>query len=216
MQDFKIIEENIKVEDLLRLFTLQKDCYIQEPFCDYKQRIKSLEALYDLVKSHQFDICDAIDKDFGNRPHTETIVLEIFPALESIKYHIKNLKSWMSIRKNDTSKWFFPSKSYVQAQPKGVVGIISPWNYPLFLTIAPLTAALAAGNRVMLKVSEMSPNFGQLISNLIASKFVESKLVIVQGDAGIAAEFSRLPFDHLFLLARHLQVKKYIVLLANT
>ncbi len=192
------MQQDIEIGGLHKLFTLQKDCYIQEPFCNYEQRIKSLLALENLLKNNQSKICSAINQDFGNRPVVETTVLEIIPALESIKYHIRYLKSWMRPKRHSTSKWFLPSKSYVQAQPKGVVGIIAPWNYPLLLTIAPLIAALAAGNRVMLKVSEFTPNFGNLISDLIAEKFTESKVAVVQGGAIIAAEFSQLPFDHLF------------------
>lgn len=184
--------------NLKELFNHQKECHIQQPYSDYAQRIKILKLLRKVVVNNKDKIITAINKDFGCRPAYETEVLEIFPSLESIDFAIKNLFNYMKPRKHETSKWFWPSKAYVFPVPKGVVGIISPWNYPLFLTIAPLVAAFSAGNRVMIKLSEYAPNISDVLYELLSTNFIDSKLVIVRGDAHLAAEFSSLPFDHLF------------------
>ena len=191
----EMVEEDI---GLTAIFIHQKECFVQYPYAEYEQRMKSLQVLYDFVRDYQKEICIAINKDFGSRSHNETLTLEIFPSLECIKYAKKHLKSWMMPRKHSISKWFFPSKCWVMPQPKGVVGIISPWNYPLFLVIAPLVAALAAGNRVMLKLSEHTPNCSQLLKEKFAELFVYSKVAVITGDAKLGIKFSELVFDHLF------------------
>lgn len=185
-------------QDLSAIFNQQRDCYVLQPNTDYKARINELKTVYQIIKDNTGEICKAINTDFGNRPDTETKVLEIFPVLEAIKFSIRNLKSWMKPKKHRTSKWFWPSKCYVSPQPLGVIGIISPWNYPLFLSILPLVAALAAGNRVMMKLSEHTPNISQLLKRLLEQKFSSSKLAVILGESEVAKEFSQLPFDHLF------------------
>lgn len=185
-------------QDINKLFTQQKDCFAQQPWSDYAQRIKIITRIRDIILDNQNDICRAVSVDFGNRPWHETNVLEIFPILEHIKFTLKNLKSWMKPRKHKASKWFWPSSCWLQAQPLGVVGIIAPWNYPVFLSIIPMIAALAAGNRVMLKLSEYTPQTSELLQSLFANEFSESKLTVITGGAEIASQFSQLPFDHLF------------------
>lgn len=185
------------LERLNTIFLQQKECWIKYPNPDYKSRINNLKRLKNLLLTNQQQIIQAINQDFGCRSASETKVLEIFPSIEAINYAIKNLKTWMKPRKVKTSIWFWPSKSYIYPQSKGVVGIISPWNYPLFITIAPLVCAIAAGNRVMLKLSEHSTHTSSLIKDLFAKIFVDSKVSVVLGNADIAAAFSSLPFDHL-------------------
>jgi coniferyl-aldehyde dehydrogenase len=183
---------------LINILRQQKECFHEDSFPSYEKRIRVLTSLYYMLIKHQDALCEAINQDFGTRPVYETKVLEIFPSLELIKYNIKHLKKWMRPRKHKTSVWFWPSKCWVMPQPLGVIGIISPWNYPLLLTIAPLAAALAAGNRVMLKTSEHTPRFSTLIKQLLSELFMSNKLVIIEGDATVGAQFSRLEFDHLF------------------
>lgn len=184
--------------DLNAIFIQQKECFAREPYVDYKHRIKSLKSLYKILIDNQDAICAAVSKDFGCRPEYETKVLEIFTCLESIKYTLKHLKKWMRPQSRLVSKWFLPSKSYIMAQPKGVVGIISPWNYPLMLVIVPLAAAIAAGNRVMIKLSEHTPHLSKLLNDLLSQIFLPTKLAVVLGDSKLSSEFSKLPFDHLF------------------
>lgn len=178
--------------ELYQLFISERQIYNSNPYSDYKTRIKLLQLLRKAIINNQQQLIDAINQDFGHRPKVESQVLEIFPSLECIDFAIKNLKKWMKPRSHKTSKWFWPSRSYVLPIPRGVVGIISPWNYPLFLTIAPLVAAIAAGNRVMIKLSEHVPKTSVLLKNLLAPF-----ATVVLGDANVSAEFSGLPFDHL-------------------
>src|SRR5687768_5907541 len=103
----------------------------------------------------------------------------------------------MKPRRAGVGKWFLPARARILPQPLGVVGIIVPWNYPLYLAVAPLAAALAAGNRAMLKLSEFTPEFSALMQRLVAELFDADEVVVVTGGADIAAQFSSLPFDHL-------------------
>ena len=110
---------------------------------------------------------------------------------------------------------FQPASAYVMYQPLGVVGIIVPWNYPLFLAVGPLAQALAAGNSVMLKMSEFTPEFSALFKKLIAAEFAESHVSVITGDAQIAQKFTQLPFDHLLFtgataIARHVDRKSVV------
>ena len=103
----------------------------------------------------------------------------------------------MKPRSAGVSKWFLPARANVVPRPLGVVGIIVPWNYPLFLAVSPLVAALAAGNRAMVKMSEFTPAFSELFQRLIGSAFRSNEVAVIVGGADVAAQFSALPFDHL-------------------
>src|SRR5699024_1382610 len=121
----------------------------------------------------------------------------LLTSVEGIKYHAKQVAKWMkpSKRKVGAAQW--PGKTWVEYQPLGVVGIIVPWNYPLYLAIGPLLAALAAGNRVMIKMSESTPRTGALLEELVGRTFAEDHVAVVNGEVDVAAAFSSLPFDHL-------------------
>ncbi|MEC6797920.1 coniferyl aldehyde dehydrogenase [Photobacterium sp. S4TG1] len=175
----------------------QYDAFMQQPMPTVEERIVALKALKQLITQYQVQICQAIAADFGCRSASETALLEIFTSLESINDAIKHVKMWMKPQRRQTSLWFKPAKNSVIPQPLGVVGIIVPWNYPLFLTIAPMVAAIAAGNRVMVKMSENSQHLCQLLQQLFVGEFNEEQICIVaeEGQTGIA--FSQLKFDHL-------------------
>jgi coniferyl-aldehyde dehydrogenase len=139
----------------------------------------------------------AISDDFGGRAHEETLLLELFPLLNEIRHAVRNLKSWMEPRHADVPWQFWPARSRVVYQPVGVVGILSAWNYPLFLSLGPMVGALAAGDHVMLKPSELAPRTAELIASIIAGLYPREYVTVIAGDAEKAAEFARLPFDHL-------------------
>lgn len=160
-----------------------------------RQRLTQLEHM---VMDNQTAIINAISADFGQRPAAETTMLEIFPTLEAIRYAQKHGKAWSTKQAVNTGIWFLPASSYIQPQPLGLVGIISPWNYPLYLVIAPLAAALVAGNRAMLKVSEASPHFEQWLGDALPKYFAADEVTLIKGEVEVAQAFSRLPFDHLF------------------
>ena len=156
-----------------------------------------LAALERLVRENAPAIAEAIRGDFGNRSLHETQLLELFPSLEAIRHARRHLKSWMRPERRAVSMWFLPGRARVLHQPLGVVGIIVPWNYPLLLAVGPLVAALAAGNRVMVKMSEYTPAMSDLFARLVGKYFADDEVAVVQGDAGVAQAFALLPFGHL-------------------
>jgi len=124
-------------------------------------------------------------------------LLEVFPSLSGIRHARAHLRRWMRPRRRWAGLWFLPARTEVLPQPCGVVGIIVPWNYPLYLAAGPLTDALAAGNRVLLKMSELTPAFSTLFAELVEKYLAADVVDIVNGDADVARAFSALPFDHL-------------------
>ncbi|MDC6684536.1 aldehyde dehydrogenase family protein, partial [Leclercia adecarboxylata] len=123
-------------------------------------RLRWLDALRDVLVSHQPALIAAIAADFGHRPADEPLLAEIMPSLHGIRYASRHLRRWMKPSRRHVGLAFQPASARVIYQPLGVVGIIVPWNYPLYLAIGPLIGALAAGNRVMLKMSESTPATG--------------------------------------------------------
>lgn len=160
-------------------------------------RRRRLDALASLLRENEAVLVEAISADFGHRSPHETRLLEIFPGLEGIRHARRQLGSWMRPRRRPVSLWFQPGRAQIRYQPLGVVGIIVPWNYPLYLAIGPLTAALAAGNRALVKMSEFTPATAALLEVLIGRYFAADEVAVVQGDAAVAQAFSHLPFDHL-------------------
>ena len=163
----------------------------------YRERRQQLITLDRGLKAHRQAFIDAVSEDFGHRPAQETMLGDLLIAHEEIKHILRHLRVWMRSRPAHTDWKFWPARSWVQHQPVGVVGIISPWNYPINLAIAPLAAALAAGNHVMLKPSEMTPRTSEVLKNFLAGIFPQSQVTVITGGPDVAARFSSLPFDHL-------------------
>lgn len=163
----------------------------------YAERRAALRSLEAALLKHKDDIVAAISEDFGGRAAEETLALELFPTLAEIRYAISHLKRWMKPRHAPVSWQFWPARAEVLYQPLGVVGILAAWNYPLFLSYAPLANALAAGNHVMLKPSEFAPRTAELLRSIAADLFSPDYVTVVLGEAEAGSEFSRLPFDHL-------------------
>ena len=156
-----------------------------------------LDALASLVHDNAERFVEAIAADFGHRSAHETRLLELFPSLEAIRHARSHAGTWMRPQRRSASIWFRPGRAKIIPQPLGVVGIIVPWNYPLLLALSPLAAALAAGNRVLIKMSEFTPRTGELLAELVAKSFAEEDVSVVLGDATVGTDFARLPFDHL-------------------
>lgn len=164
---------------------------------DHAARMQRLDRLEALLRNNADRLAEAISRDFGHRSRHETQLLELFPALEGIKHTRSHLKTWMRPQRGFASLWFMPARIELRPQALGVVGIIVPWNYPVLLAVAPLVSALAAGNRVMIKMSEFTPATGELFASLMASAFPEGDVVVVNGGPETGRAFSALPFDHL-------------------
>lgn len=189
--------DNAQIERMKRLFEAQKSAYRRQPYPSAEQRVEYIKQLKPMLLDNMDAWVNALNEDFGNRAADETKLAEMLTSVEGIKYHAKHVAKWMkpSKRKVGAAQW--PGKTWVEYQPLGVVGIIVPWNYPLYLAIGPLLAALAAGNRVMIKMSESTPRTGALLEELIGRTFAEDHVAVVNGEVDVAAAFSSLPFDHL-------------------
>ena len=180
-----------------RTFTAMHAATRRSAVVERNRRQARLDALIALVHDNAERFVTAISADFGHRSAHETRLLELFPSLEAIRHTRSHFGAWMKPQKKSASIWFRPGRARIIPQPLGVVGIIVPWNYPLFLAISPLAAALAAGNRVMIKMSEFTPRTGELLAELVAKYFNAEDVSVVLGDALVGADFARLPFDHL-------------------
>jgi coniferyl-aldehyde dehydrogenase len=160
-------------------------------------RLDRLQRLNLLVESHAQEFAAAISSDFGTRSPIEIRITETLFLQSGIRHAIRNLAGWMKARRVSTALAYRPGRSMIMRQPLGVVGIISPWNYPLQLALAPLIGALAAGNRAILKPSELTPAFSQALASAIAKIFAVDEVSVVTGDASVGKQFAALPFDHL-------------------
>lgn len=180
-----------------QVFDAQRAAFEAHRNPSWDERVVSLRKLRALISENRESIIEAVNADFGNRATEESRLAEIGATIESIDYAIKRLRSWMKPRSRSASQWFKPAKNYLVPQPLGVIGVMAPWNYPVNLALAPLAAAMAAGNRAMVKMSEATPNTATLIKKLVAKTFDPSQVAIIDGDSQVAAEFSELPFSHL-------------------
>ncbi|MCY1200190.1 Coniferyl aldehyde dehydrogenase [compost metagenome] len=186
-----------QISQLETLFQRQREAFRANPMPSAEQRIQWLKSLRELLFAEQDALIAAISQDFSNRSADETRLAEIMPSLHGIHYAARRLKKWMKPSRRGVGLAFQPASARVVYQPLGVVGVIVPWNYPLFLAIGPLVGALAAGNRVMIKMSESTPATSQLMKDLLARIFPEDLVAVVLGEAEVGVAFSRLPFDHL-------------------
>ena len=168
-----------------------------EPSPSRAVRHRRLDALFALVHDHREEFASAITQDFGARPARETLLLEVFPTLEALRHARRHVARWMKPRRRPVSPWFLPGSAETRPQPLGCIGVVAPWNYPLYLTAAPLASILAAGNRALLKFSEYSPATAALFARLLPRYFECDELAVVGGELDLARAFTALPFDHL-------------------
>jgi acyl-CoA reductase-like NAD-dependent aldehyde dehydrogenase len=178
-------------------FEAQRRARDAVPGLDYRSRLASLDALEALLRDNTVALCAAVDRDFRGRAAHETRLLEIFPAIGAARHARRHLRRWMKPQRRATNFWFLPGRSRVMFQPLGVVGIVVPWNYPIYLAVGPAIAALAAGNRALVKMSEAAPALGELFARLVAERFDPAVLSVVNGGPEVAQAFTALPFDHL-------------------
>ena len=180
-----------------RIFALQRAAVIAQPASAHGERVAALDALMGLLKKHRGILVETVSADFGNRAVAETELGELMPLTTGIAHVRRQLGRWMKPQRRRVGWAFRPASARVAYQPLGVVGVVAPWNYPLFLTLGPLIDALAAGNRVMLKPSELTPRTAQLLKTLLGEIFAEDQVAVVIGGAEVAGQFPTLGFDHL-------------------
>jgi coniferyl-aldehyde dehydrogenase len=178
-----------------RVFAQQRAAYLRHPYPSLEERLENLNKLERILLDNVDAIAAAIHQDFGHRSAEESKLLEIFGCVDGIRYTRKKLRKWMKPQRRHVSPMFFGGKNRVIPQPKGVVGIVAPWNYPLFLTISPLTSVLAAGNRAMIKMASSSQTLCRLLAEKVREKFAEDTVAVLPGVP--AGDFSTLPYDHL-------------------
>jgi acyl-CoA reductase-like NAD-dependent aldehyde dehydrogenase len=182
---------------LQTVFDLQRAAHARAPVPAVAHRTAQLARLGAAIKSAAPAIARAISADFGNRSPQETVLLEVFTTLEAIRYNVRHVRRWAKPERRPVTIWNLPGSAQLHRQPLGVVGIVVPWNYPLYLAAGPLVSALAAGNRSMIKLSEAAPRFGELFARLVADTFAEDEVAALNGGVDVAEAFVRLPFDHL-------------------
>jgi coniferyl-aldehyde dehydrogenase len=192
------------------VFDRQRAAYLAAPYPSLEQRKQKLAALHALVRDNIPAIQAAISADFGHRSRDETLLTEIMGTLKSITYARGKLRRWMKPRGRPVDITFKPAKARLMPQPLGVVGVMAPWNYPFGLVLKPLISAIAAGNRVMIKPSEVTPSVAVLLRTLLAKVFDEDEVAVIEGDARVAEVFIDLPFDHL-LFTGSTQVGKLVM-----
>ena len=189
-------QAEVAVDSLRPLLERQRRAFAAGP-PRHADRIAALRGLERALQDRRDEIVQAIGRDFGGRAAEETLALELFPLLNEIRHACRHLSGWMRPRRAAVQWQFWPGRARVMHEPVGVVGILSTWNYPFYLSLAPLVGAVAAGNHVLLKPSELAPASAALMRALLADLFPPEYVALVTGGAETAAAFSRLPLDHL-------------------
>ena len=190
-------QSNAAVDTLQETFERQQSSFRRCAPLPLNKRLHALDILLQSIINHQDALIEAVNADFGQRSARETRLLEIFPLLDEIRYVKRNLRRWMRPRSGMANWQFLPSRTKIIYQPLGVVAVIGAWNYPVLLTLSPLANAIAAGNHVILKLSEHAPATAEIIRQLISEAFPEEYIAVVTGDREVASALSALPLDHI-------------------
>jgi coniferyl-aldehyde dehydrogenase len=202
---------NAHVPAMTDILARQKAAHLRDGPPSAAVRIDRLDRCVKLLIDYEKQITAAINADFGNRPAEVTGVTDIAGSIGPLKHAKAHLQGWMKPEKRKTTPallGLFGAKAEVRYQPKGVVGVISPWNFPVNLTFSPLAGVLAAGNRAMIKPSEYTPETSALMAQMFASAFDPEEISVIVGGPEVGQGFSELPFDHLIFtgataVARH-------------
>jgi coniferyl-aldehyde dehydrogenase len=182
---------------LWSVLVAQREAFLRDGAPTIERRRADLARLRQSILARRGEFAAALQADFGQRSRYETSIMEIMPTVQGIDYLCKNLRRWMRPRQRSVRLHFRPGAARVLLQPLGVVGIISPWNYPANLCLAPLATAIAAGNRAMLKPSEHTPATSELLAALVRELFPEDQVAVLTGGPDVGEAFASLPFDHL-------------------
>lgn len=203
---------NIDAEEkMLELLRLQRESYLAEGEVSAETRIDRLDRTIDVLVANAEKISEAMNADFGCRPRQVNLMTDVTGSLENLKHAKKHLRKWMKAEKRPS---MFPlgllgGRSSIQYQPKGVVGVIAPWNFPLGMVFEPLAGVIASGNRAMIKPSEFTPATSELIDEMVGKTFDPTEIAVVTGGPEVGQAFSSLAFDHMVFtgatsVARHI------------
>ncbi|AVP57315.1 coniferyl aldehyde dehydrogenase [Pulveribacter suum] len=184
-------------DDIRDLFQRQREASRAQPDAPVSLRRERLLRLGKMLEENAPVLAAAVQADFGMRSPRLTEVADFFVLRAQLAHTLRHLARWSRRRKVFTPLFLQPARGFIERQPLGVVGVISPWNYPVQLALAPAMSALAAGNRVLLKPSELTPHTSAQLAALVSQFFAPEEFAVVQGDAATAALVASLPFDHL-------------------
>lgn len=187
----------VKSGQAATLLEIQRKAFTDDGSPSRELRLARLARLRDAALTYRSQFREAIGADFGNRSRHETDFMELVGVIRAIDYLTRNLRRFMKPERRRVEFFYRSASAQVEYQPKGVVGVMAPWNYPVSLTLIPLATALAAGNRAILKPSEMTPRTSELLQRMIAETFSLDEVAVVLGGPEVGATFSTLPFDHL-------------------
>ena len=187
----------MNANQLTGLLELQRAAFLADMAPSAEARIDRIDRLAAMTERGRDEIAAAINADFGARSPHETELAEILVITIAARHARRNVRRWMKTRRAPTALQYRPGHNFLMRQPLGVVGVISPWNYPYQLALGPVLGALAAGNRVMLKPAELTPRLADLLARMVADHFAPDEFAVVTGDAAVGKAFSELPFDHL-------------------
>lgn len=196
-QERTVTQRNGSSESISVIFQKQKEAYAKQPFPTLNDRKDALLKLKRALLKNQTLLVKALSEDFGYRSEHDSIISDILPVVRQINYTLSHLKQWMKPSRRHAGLLLAPAKVRVEYQPKGVVGIIAPWNFPIMLALSPLVTSLAAGNRTMIKVSEFTPATNKVLIELLKTEFACEEIAVIEGEADVANAFSQLPFDHI-------------------
>ncbi len=185
------------IERMESTLAAQRAAFARHPYPSAAERVDKLKVLKAVLQGWQRRMIRAVSADFGTRSASETRLIEVLgPTLEA-NHAIRSLRRWMRPRRRHTELLFATNRAWVEYQPKGVVGIIVPWNFPVYLGLGPLIASLAAGNRAMIKMSEFTPRTTEVVAGMLGDAYHEDEVAVFGGEVEEAQAFGALPFDHL-------------------
>src|SRR5574337_444476 len=179
------------------IFAAQRQAFTAQPYPSADSRRAHLRALKRQLHRYQDLLADAMSSDFGFRSPAESKMLDILGSTLEINHAISHLGRWMKPSRRSTELLFLTNRLRVTYQPKGVVGIIVPWNFPLYLALGPLAAALAAGNRAMIKMPEVTPATNAVLRRMLAEAFPTDLVAVIGEELADPNAFTSLPFDHI-------------------
>jgi coniferyl-aldehyde dehydrogenase len=186
-----------EIERIQAIYARQRAAFAARPYPSADERRARLRSLRAALRAHQDRLADAMSDDFGGRSNFESKMADVLGPVLEINHALGHLGRWMRSRRRHTELLFATNRAYVMYQPKGIVGIIAPWNFPVYLALGPLVASLAAGNRAMIKMSEYTPRTTEAVRAVLADCFLEDEVAVFGGAVAAAQAFSAVPFDHL-------------------
>lgn len=191
-------QDQAAMQELQRVFQLQKAAYLKNPYPSAKERIDLMQRVPAMLRKNREKILQALDADFSGHSHDQGDLLEILGMFDRAKFNIDHVAKWMKpISKASNPITQGASKAYIKYQPKGVIGNMVSWNFPFDIAVGPMLDQLGAGNRVIIKPSDMSPACGQLLHEMCKETFDEDQVAVVNGGLEFARHFPTLAWDHL-------------------